>query len=205
MLYIFFGITTSVFIFWTGGSHTKCITDIPSPSAASSQCENLHRLRPDLKNITVHLFSANRVFKKTCFSSFSNNNGQKGWCGTRQPGVFVNGFPTEDSGWGFCSSEDSQDQCNQLSMESKEDDTPYPVRFLQGQNCFLELKKNLEVEQPEEVNDKFQKVVDDSDTFCVGQFHNHSFEKEEFVSFSKGAYHDLAKTSYLKVNFNNMH
>ena len=151
------------------------------------------------------MFSVKGIFKKTCYSSFSNNNGQKGWCTTRKPGVFVNGFPTEDSGWGFCSNDDSQDQCNVLNMKSKEDDTPYPVSFIPEDNCFQALKENLEVEQPAEVNDKFKKVVDDSDTFCVGQFHEHSFANEKFVSCSKGVCHNLSKTSQLKVNLNNFH
>ena len=86
-------------------------------------------------------------------------------------------------------------------MEGLEDDTPYPLSFLPNKNCFLELKENLDAEQPQEVKNlsKFKKIVEDSETFCVGQFHQHSFKKEKFVFHKEGVYYDYATYDYLKV------
>ena len=154
-----------------------------------------------MKNTTVHLFSVKGLYKTTCYASFSKNNGGKGWCTTRKPGLFINQQPSENSGWGYCSNDASQEQCGVVDLEAKENDTSYPLSFLQRKNCFQELKENLEVEQPDEVKNysKFKTMFDDSNTFCVGQFHKHSFEREKFVFYSQGNYHDYAKYDYLKV------
>ena len=91
--------------------------------------------------------------------------------------------------------------CGEEDFQSKEDDTPFSVSFLPHKNCFEELKENLAVEQPQEVANHswFKKMVNDSDTFCVGQFLQHSFENEKFVFFKNGVYHDYANYDYLKV------
>ena len=91
--------------------------------------------------------------------------------------------------------------CGEEDLKSKEDDTPFSVSFLPHKNCFQELRENLAIEQPQEVANHtwFKQMVNDSDTFCVGQFLQHSFENEKFVFLKDGVYHDYANYDYLKV------
>jgi hypothetical protein len=153
-----------------------------------------------MKNLTVHLFSDNGTFHKTCYPLYSNNN-PKGWCSTRPPGDFVNKIPTEDKGWGFCSNAEHQDMCNIRIANSKEDDTPYIVNLLEYEYCFEQLKANLEVEQPEETIHRFRERIDKAQTICVGQFHQHSFDNERFVVSSNNSYLKLNITDEYKVSF----
>ena len=153
-----------------------------------------------MKNLTVHLFSDNGTFHKTCYPLYSNNN-PKGWCSTRPPGDFVNKIPTEDKGWGFCSNAEHQDMCNIRIANSKEDDTPYIVNLLENEYCFEQLKANLEVEQPEETVHRFKERIDKAQTICVGQFHQHSFDNERFVASSNNNYLKLNITEEYEVNF----
>ena len=55
------------------------------------------------------------------------------------------------------------------------------MSFLNEDYCALQLKRNIRVEQPDEL-DNFQEKLDRSETFCVGQIHYHEFEKEAFVA-----------------------
>ena len=158
----------------------------------------LHEKMPDLMNSTVRLFSAEGEFNKTCFPSFSSTS-SKGWCATRPPGVFKNEIPTADSGWGFCSNDASQVKCNKHVGRNIEDDTPYGVTFLRDQFCVDKLKDNLQVEQPKELDDKFKGKVDNSQTVCVGQMHNHSFENEQFVVVTGLNYDVVNRTPILEV------
>ena len=177
----------------------KCIRDSPNPSAQSTECYILHSKRPEMKNLTVHLFSENGEFHKTCYPLYSNNS-PKGWCSTRPPGEIVNKIPTADNDWGFCSNAEYQDMCNTNVTNTKEDDTPYKVTLLQDEYCFEQLKANLEVEREGDIIHRFKERIDESQTFCVGQFHPHSFENEIFVISSKDSYIKINKTAEYEVN-----
>ena len=182
-----------------GIAHAKCITDSPTPSAKTSRCQILHNLRPHLRNSTVYLFSPEKKYLKTCYPSFLSAT-TKGWCATRPPGDFDDQIPTADSGWGFCSNDISQEGCNSRILDSQEDDTPYKLSFLEDQFCFQELKENLKVEQPKELKDRFEEKVDSSQTFCVGQFFNHSFDNQHFVMILNQTYTTLNRSPELEVN-----
>ena len=152
-----------------------------------------------MKNLTVHLFSEEGAFLKTCYPLYS----KKGWCATRPPGEFVNKIPTADKDWGFCSSAEDQDMCNKHVTNTKVDDTPYQVNLLKDEYCFEKLKANIEVEREGEIIDGLKEKIDKAQTFCVGQFHPHSFENERFVVSSKDSYQDGIKldiTAKYKVN-----
>ena len=58
---------------------------------------------------------------------------------------------------------------------------PHVMSFLNEDYCALQLKRNIKVEQPDEL-DNFKEKLDRSETFCVGQIHYHEFEKEAFVA-----------------------
>ena len=62
-----------------------------------------------------------------------------------------------------------------------EDSKPHLMSFLNEDYCALQLKRNIRVEQPDEL-DNFKEKLDRSETFCVGQIHYHEFEKEAFVA-----------------------
>ena len=140
-------------------------------------------------NTTVHLFSCSTGktqgldneydFLTTCYPAFSKNN-PKGWCTIRKSGVFENEEPEAHSGWGFCSSDASQQECNGAITSDLEDSTPHEVTFLNSEYCLGQLRENLIVEQPDEVGDLRTKV-ENSETFCVGQIFKHSFEMEQFI------------------------
>ena len=192
--------------------HNECITQSPNPSAESEECKFLHSERPDMKNLTVHLFSENGHFNKTCYPIYSD----KGWCSTRPPGDFVNKIPTEDKDWGFCSNDQYQDMCNTRLVNITEDDTPYTVTLLKDGYCFEQLKAMLEIDiesgfesgfdtgfmtlNPGEIQHRFRERFDDAQTVCVGQFHQRSFENDRFMTFSNDSYVKLDITAEYKVN-----
>ena len=133
----------------------------------------------------MHLFSSSSIsyelnsdvdydFQTTCFPAYSGEN-SKGWCTIRRSGVDDNEQPQADSGWGFCSTDPSQEDCNGY-ISSIKDSTPYEVTFFDKEHCFEQLKTNLEYEQPEAVNDTLRAVANESGTFCTGQIFKHSFE-----------------------------
>ena len=138
-------------------------------------------------NTTVHLFTSSTKhnqsselnFLTTCYPAFSLGN-PKGWCTIRKSGVFENENPEANSGWGFCSTDPSQEECNGKIPPDINDSTPHKVTFFDAEHCLRQLRNNLIVEQPDEVADLKEKV-DKSQTFCVGQIFNHSFEMEKFV------------------------
>ena len=58
---------------------------------------------------------------------------------------------------------------------------PHVMSFLNEDYCALQLKTNIRVEQPDEL-DNFKEKLDRSETFCVGQIYYHEFENEAFVA-----------------------
>ena len=162
-----------------GNIQNSCITNAASPSSKSKRCTRLHNSRPDLKNVTVHLFKSNQ-FVKTCYPAFADER-SKGWCATRRPDIVENQLPQDASGWGFCSTDPSQEDCNGEIKSDMEDSMPHVMSFLDEDYCALQLKRNIRVEQPDEL-DNFKEKLDRSETFCVGQIHYHEFEKEAFVA-----------------------
>ena len=149
-------------------------------------------------NTTVHLFTplTNEIdsldnehsFLQTCYPAFSDEE-SKGWCATRKPGVFKNEIPQSNSGWGFCSTDISQKECNGAITLDMEDSMPHKMTFMDSQYCLEQLTKNLKVEQPDEL-DGLREKVKGSETFCVGQVFSHSFETEKFVSVD-GSYTNI--------------
>ena len=176
---------------------------VPSPSSTSEECIRLHRALPDLMNKTVNLFLANeepnRAFDKnysfvgTCYPAFSNVN-SKGWCTIRKSGVPAseNRMPLPGYGWGFCSNDSSQDECNG-EIKDVEDDTPKSLVFFDNKYCREALKVNLEVEGKMQAG--FEEEVTKSETFCVGQTHEHSFENEQFFYRDNSKYTKLENIS----------
>ena len=159
-------------------------------------------------NTTVHLFISStkesrsseneRNFLTTCYPAFSKDN-PKGWCTIRKSGVFQNKNPEASSGWGFCSTDASQQECNGQITSNIKDSAPHKVTFLDGEYCLGQLKNNLRVEQPNEAGVDLKAKVEKSQTFCVGQVYNHSFELEKFVQ--KGvSYTNINNITNLKVS-----
>ena len=183
-----------------GNIQNSCITNAASPSSKSKRCTRLHISRPDLKNVTVHLFKSTfnvYQFIKTCYPAFAGER-SKGWCATRRPDIDENQVPKEESGWGFCSTDPSQEDCNVEIKSDMEDSMPHVMSFLNEDYCALQLKRNIRVEQPDEL-DNFKEKLDRSETFCVGQIHYHEFEKEAFVADGK-TFTDIEEiTKSLKV------
>ena len=71
------------------------------------------------------------------------------------------------------------------------------MSFLNEDYCALQLKRNIRVEQPDEL-DNFKEKLDRSETFCIGQIYYHEFEKEAFVDGS--TFTDIEEiTTSLKV------
>ena len=171
----------------------SCIVNAATPSVNEPECQNLHKVRPDLMNSTVHLFTSNKRgtnqsiepqvrFLKTCYPAFSTSN-DKGWCTTRIPGVLSgkNQMPQTDSGWGFCSNDPAQQYCNGKEIKSfKLNGTPSEVTFFSPKHCIDQLEANLKVDQPENLKG-FKETVNRSETFCTGQIVQHSFRNEKFV------------------------
>ena len=202
------------FITWLGNIRNSCIKNTESPSAKSKQCIDLHKSRPDLKNQTVHIFtsSTNLLQKRkrsseieknedltynyisTCYPAFSDNN-FKGWCTIRQPGVSENKRPQSNSGWGFCSTDDSQKECNGAITSEEENSKPHEMIFLEDQYCLDKLEANLKVEQPDELKD-FTNKIKQSKTFCMGQIHEHSFDSENFVD-TENSYQNIEKVNQI--------
>ena len=201
-----------------GDVQNSFITNFPTPSGKSEECKNLHNLKPDLMNTTVHLFtpstakgprrrrrtSTNQIldnehtFLATCYPAFSKNN-PKRWCTIRKSGVFENKKSEANSGWDFCSTHPSQQECNGAITSGIEDSMPHKVTFLDDEYCLRKLRDNLIVEQPDEVGDLKTKV-EESQTFCIGQIFNHSFEMEQFI-YKDASYTNIDNiTPTLKVS-----
>ena len=168
-----------LYFFTSGNVQNSCITNAASPSSKSKRCTKLHNSRPDLKNVTVHLFISNQ-FVKTCYPAFADER-SNGWCATRGPDIVENQVPQDASGWGFCSTDPSQEDCNGKIKSDMEDSMPHVMSFLNEDYCALQLKTNIRVEQPDEL-DNFKEKLDRSETFCVGQIYYHEFENEAFVA-----------------------
>ena len=105
-------------------------------------------------NTTVHLFSSSSIsyelnsdvdydFQTTCFPAYSGEN-SKGWCTIRRSGVDDNEQPQADSGWGFCSTDPSQEDCNGY-ISSVKDSTPHEVTFFDKEHCFEQLKFTINI------------------------------------------------------------
>ena len=98
------------FLDYKNNEQNECISNQPTPSVHSAECQLLHNFNPSLQNSTVHLFSKFQ-YLITCYPKYSTKHGQ-GWCSTRRSGIFENKVPGTNSGWGFCSTDESQENCN---------------------------------------------------------------------------------------------
>ena len=189
----------STFIHLSGSLQTSCVTNTESPSAKSKQCIDLHKVRPDLKNQTVHIFTSSinssprrkrsdrlkrseeldYTYLRTCYPAYSDDS-SKGWCTIRQSGVSENKRPEISSGWGFCSNEDSQKECNGAITSEEENSMPHEMTYFNDHYCFEKLEENLKVEQPDQLKD-FLNKAQNSKTNCVGKIYEHSFDLENFA------------------------
>ena len=142
----------------------------------------LHESRPSLTNTTVHLFSEYNYIT-TCYPLYSKIN-SKGWCSTRKPGVFENEIPLSNSGWGFCSADEYQADCNGSVKESNDKAIAHDVVILHDKYCENLLKENLKIDQPDvfkiEGENALENIMNRSKSICIGQRHMHSFENNEF-------------------------
>ena len=198
----------SNFIHRSGSLQTSCITNTESPSAKSKECIDLHNVRPDLKNQTVHIFTSfinssprrkrsdrlkrseelDYTYLNTCYPAYSDDS-SKGWCTIRRSGVSENKRPEISSGWGFCSSDDSQKECNGAITSEEENSMPHEMTYLDDHYCFEKLEENLKVEQPDQLKD-FLSKAQNSKTNCVGKIYEHLFDLETFVD-EENAYQNI--------------
>lgn len=142
----------------------------------------LHDSNPSLQNSTVHLFSEFQ-YLTTCYPRYSSTN-RKGWCSTRRSGEFENKIPETNSGWGFCSTDKSQEYCNTRITEVNDEAHAHKMEVLDNKHCENLLKENLKVDQPDVFDlggeNALSNIMETSKTLCIGQLHKHSFENEEF-------------------------
>ena len=142
----------------------------------------LHDSKPFLKNTTVHLFSE-YSYITTCYPRYSTTS-TKGWCSTRKPGVFENQIPETKSGWGFCSTDKYQENCNGRIKEVNDEALAHEVVVLHDKHCENLLKENLKIDQPDifkiEGEDALENIMERSKSLCIGQRHKHLFKNEEF-------------------------
>ena len=138
--------------------------------------------KPSLKNKTVHLFSE-FDYITTCYPLYLQSN-NKGWCSTRRSGVFKNEIPKPNSGWGFCSTDKSQEGCNGSIREVNDEALAHEMVILHNKHCENLLKENLKIDQPDVFvsggENALNNIMERSKTLCIGQIHKHSFENEEF-------------------------
>ena len=120
----------------------------------------------------------------TCYPIYSSAH-QKGWCSTRRSGVFDNNIPEPGSGWGFCSTDKSQENCNGRIRELNDEALAHDVVILHNKHCENLLKENLKVDQPDvfegkEGDNVLNDIMEKSSTLCIGKAHEHSFANEKF-------------------------
>lgn len=157
-------------------------------------------------NTTVHLFVSNTdetenlvekyEFLKTCYPAFSNGN-SKGWCTTRKQGIYEdqNQQPQPNSGWGFCSTDASQEYCNKGKIKSfKRNDTPHKVTFFSDEHCLKQLERNLRVDQPGSEKG-FEEKMPPLGSFCTGKIYEHSFANEKFI-LKRESYPDISYVTH---------
>ena len=171
-----------------GNEKDKCLTNQPTPSEENRECQLLHESTPSSKNMTIHLFSETK-YLTTCYPIYSSAH-QKGWCSTRRSGVFDNNIPEPGSGWGFCSTDKSQENCNGRIRELNDEALAHDVVVLHNKHCENMLKENLKVDQPDvfegkEGDNVLNDIMEKSSTLCIGKAHKHSFANEKFYIKSK--------------------
>ena len=163
-------------------TQVQCITNQTTPSADNAECQDLHASNPDLQNSTVHLFSKSG-YLTTCYPDYSPTN-TKGWCATRRPGIFTNEIPEPNSGWGFCSTDKSQEHCNGRIREANDEGIAHKMSILNNKHCENLLKENLKIDQPDVFENEGENAINNmmhrAKTLCVGQVHKHSFANELF-------------------------
>ena len=159
------------------------MTNQPTPSEENRECQLLHESKPSSKNLTIHLFSETK-YLTTCYPIYSSAH-QKGWCSTRRSGMFDNKIPEPGSGWGFCSNDKSQENCNGRIRELNDEAVAHDVVILHNKHCENLLKENLKVDQPDvfegkEGDNVLNDIMEKSSTLCIGKAHEHSFANEKF-------------------------
>ena len=82
-----------------------------------------------------------RKFLKTCYPS-SPPPSSKGWCVVRQPGIDEDKEPAADSGWGFCSGDPLQENCNRDVSGGVRDYSATKVTVIDESYCVDKLVHN---------------------------------------------------------------
>ena len=163
------------------------------------ECTSLWKEEAAMSDKTVHIFdNTSRDYVTTCYPKRSAKN-SKGWCTTRAPGVDKNTEPTSDSGWGFCSDDETQKHCNE-EIPDKKNQTAIRVQVLDSNFCNDKLENNLKVEQPETRRNDFENMREKSGVICIGKNITHPYGDDVFVyrsgnkySSFKGAEKDIEK------------
>lgn len=179
-------------------TYNNCIASEPSPSSKDSDCKKLRTSNPDTKSVTVHLLKDKSTYFKTCYPE--EIQGSKGWCTTRKSGIDRDSEPTATRGWGFCSDDPAQKNCNG-QIKPISDYSPNGASVLPDGYCVDALKDNLRVEQPNVRQPAFDPLKKNH-VFCVGRNHKHSFENEQFYIMqgrSKPPFLKHKSTSELEV------
>jgi len=180
---------------YKGKTHTECIKD-STPSSENPICKNLAKgqKKDGIKETTYVLKKMGNKYKvlTICYRTKPPEK-SKGWCTTREPMLDENEEPKMDSGWGFCSNEDDQKDCNKYITEVVNTDRR-PVYRQDDQWCLDELMKNLKREQPDV-------TYDDIKTFprlyCAGNNVSLPIEGDEFFLSEDENY-----TSFTKLDAN---
>lgn len=176
-----------------GEVENACILDTESPSSLNDQCKRLHFGVPSVQNSTVHLFDNKHNYVITCYPAFDQSSkNPKGWCTTRQAGVKENVRPTATKGWGFCSTDPSQENCNGYIIP-KVDPTAKETSFLTEEYCIEQLADNLRVEQPQAQPHEYTNLFTQSNVFCTGRNETNSLSGHKYYKIlsSQGTFKDL--------------
>jgi len=155
---------------YQGELHTECLTS-PNPSMKSKICKDLYQMldkngeKADAESKTIHILTEDlSSLVTTCYPD-SPERATKGWCTVRDQGIDDNKEPEADSGWGYCSSDHDQEECNKLVTQVL-DISITRVNILDRKYCIDKLMDNLNVEQPDVKVDDLENLPKQ---FCIGR------------------------------------
>jgi len=124
-------------------THNKCLTT-PNPSTEDPLCIKLNQ-KMNIKK-TAYVFSTDmQQLLATCIPESVQKN-ERGWCATQGPSEPKPSVPGYSSGWGFCSSEEDQKNCDETADKKLKNTTKIQVSQLDNNFCKEKLEQNLRQE-----------------------------------------------------------